>query len=157
MGSDKTLLVAGIAATVIGLAGMAVSIGSNGGWGESSGSWPGFSHGRMMNWWDGSDHDEPAPPVLEGAEDYRIEAGDLFFEPSTVTLRADTPVNLTLVNEGRLFHDLTIPALGFHVNADPGESTTGGLEALAPGEYRFECTVPGHAEAGMVGSLIVDG
>lgn len=79
VGSDKTLLVAGIATPLIGLAGMAVSIEVDGDWREFFDSWTGTPHGRMMSWWDGSDHDEPSPPVLEGAEDYRIEAGDLYF------------------------------------------------------------------------------
>ena len=156
MRSDKTLLAAGIAGVLIGLIGMSASIGFDGGWGESRGGWPGFSHGRMMGWWNDSDHDEPAPSVFDGAEEYQIVAGDLFFEPSSLTVRAETPVNITFVNEGRVFHDLTIAELDFHLNADPGQSASGGLEGLAPGEYRFECTVPGHAQAGMVGTVIVE-
>ncbi|NNF64971.1 MAG: hypothetical protein HKN07_12050 [Acidimicrobiia bacterium] len=156
MRSDKTLLAAGIAAVLIGLIGMSASIGADGDRWESRGGWPSLSHGRMMGWWNDSDHDEPAPALFDDAEEYQIVAGDLFFEPSRLTVRAATPVNITIVNEGRVFHDLTISELDFHLNADPGQSASGGLEGLAPGEYRFECTVPGHAQAGMVGSVIVE-
>lgn len=157
MKSDKRLLWVGIASVLIGLLGMSASIGMNGEWGMTSGGWPGFQHGGMMSWWGGSAQDGPAPPVVAGAEDYEIVAADLFFEPSQLTIPAETAVNIRLANDGRVFHDLTIPALDFHLNADPGQTAIGGLEGLAPGEYQFECTVPGHAQAGMVGSLIVEG
>lgn len=152
---DKRLLIAGLALLFIGVIGMSTAGGADGMW--SSDGWPAFGHGRMMGWWNDAEHDEPAPPTIEGAEEYRIVAGDLYFEPARVTVPAGTAVNITLDNRGRVFHDLTIPELGFHLNADPGRSASGGLEAPAPGEYDFECTVPGHAQAGMTGVLIVEG
>ncbi len=155
MKSDKRVLVIGLIALLAGVVGMTASA-AGGGWPESRG-WPRFSHGSMMGWWGGTGTDDPPPASFDGVEEMRIEAGDLFFEPSALTIRADTPVNLTLTNNGRVFHDLTIAEVGFQLNADAGESVTGGLDGLSEGEYEFECTVPGHAAAGMVGTLTVEG
>jgi len=64
-------------------------------------------------------------------------------------------VNLILVNEGTLPHDITIPALGFSLPAAPGTTASGSLSVARPGTYGFFCSVPGHREAGMVGALEV--
>lgn len=95
--------------------------------------------------------DAPVP----GAAAVEVVATDLQFDPTTVTITAGDPVNLTLVNDGRALHDLTIPALGFRLDADPGEQASGSLTVDEPGTYAFECTVPGHADAGMRGTLVV--
>lgn len=38
---------------------------------------------------------------------------------------------------------------------DPGQTAEITFTAPAPGEYRVSCTVPGHADRGMVGTLVV--
>ena len=40
-------------------------------------------------------------------------------------------------------------------HAEPGTSTTVLFTPTQTGEYEFECTIPGHREAGMVGKVIV--
>jgi uncharacterized cupredoxin-like copper-binding protein len=56
-----------------------------------------------------------------------------------------------VLNEGQIEHDLAIEGEGVEEKTpliDPGK--TARLPAdLKPGEYRFYCTVPGHAESGM--------
>ena len=64
-------------------------------------------------------------------------------------------VNLALDNAGQVFHDLAIEGLDVRLAADPGTIATGGLQVDQPGEYGFICTVPGHAAAGMRGTLNV--
>lgn len=92
---------------------------------------------------------------IAGAEELVVEAGDLWFEPSTIEIRAGDPVNVTLRNDGSVFHDLTIPDLDFVLEAEPGDAATGGLVVDQPGEYDFSCSVPGHAGGGMTGTLVV--
>jgi uncharacterized cupredoxin-like copper-binding protein len=52
-------------------------------------------------------------------------------------------------------HTLTFPAL----RADTGDFSKGQVAQLTltppPGTYRFICTVSGHEEAGMFGTLVV--
>ncbi|RLE14088.1 MAG: hypothetical protein DRJ28_06335 [Actinobacteria bacterium] len=89
------------------------------------------------------------------ASDVIVEADEFGFSPETITVVANTPVNLTPVNTGSVFHDLTIQAVGFRVAADGGEPVSGGLVPQTPGTYEFECSISGHAQAGMTGSLVV--
>jgi uncharacterized cupredoxin-like copper-binding protein len=43
-----------------------------------------------------------------------------------------------------------------HVAAEPGASNHLSFTPTKPGNYQFYCTVPGHKEAGMVGTLVVN-
>jgi len=136
---------------VVGLALLGAALGWAGpGWG-----WSG--HDRWMaghmGW---STIDGSADPPVPGAATVEVVATDLRFAPTTITVTAGVATNLTLVNDGRVFHDLTIPTLGFTLDADPDEQSSGSLTVDEPGTYTFECTVPGHADAGMRGTLVVE-
>lgn len=82
-------------------------------------------------------------------------ATDFAFAPREVRFQADTTYNLVLDNRGALVHDLTIEGIGFQLVADPGAAEAGSLGDVEPGQYEFRCSIPGHAEAGMTGVLIV--
>lgn len=81
---------------------------------------------------------------------------DFAFRPASIRVKAGDPVNLRLVNSGRITHDLYVPALGFQVTVAPGQEVVAELPAAPPGTYEFYCTLPGHREAGMRGTLVVD-
>ena len=80
-------------------------------------------------------------------------ATEFAFEPRELTLEAGTAYNILLDNRGALVHDLTIPAIGFRLVAQPGEQTSAGLLVAERGAYEFWCSISGHAEAGMTGVL----
>ncbi len=88
------------------------------------------------------------------AEPVEVVSYDIYFEPDEVTIPADTDVTFVLPNEGVTPHNFSIDALGVDVDQAPGESQEIVINAPA-GEYEFYCNVPGHKEAGMVGTLIV--
>jgi nitrite reductase (NO-forming) len=52
-------------------------------------------------------------------------------------------------------HDFTIDELDAHVAADASDSAEGGFTADETGTYTFYCSVEGHREAGMEGTLTV--
>jgi len=104
----------------------------------------------------GQDQREPTPPPIAGAETVEIRATQFRFDPDRIVVATGAPMNIRLTNDGVVFHDLSIPELGFHLSAQPGQEATGGLTVPTPGEFGFRCTVPGHADAGMVGTLIVE-
>jgi uncharacterized cupredoxin-like copper-binding protein len=92
-------------------------------------------------------------PVGEGAN---IDTVDLAFQPSSLTIPANQDVKITITNKGQLPHDFTCDPLSIHSDLiDPGSSTTVTVNAAA-GTYDFYCSVPGHKDAGMVGTLAVE-
>ena len=99
---------------------------------------------------------DSAPAAIDGARQVTVVAGDLRFSPSTLTLTAGEAVNVVIRNSDELVHDFTVPALGVHVTVRPGQEVTIGLRPTTAGTYPFVCTVPGHAQAGMGGTIVVE-
>lgn len=100
----------------------------------------------------------PASAPIPGASEVRVEAFNFGFSPSEVHLPKNADVNLTfsVPAANGLVHDFTVPALGIHVVANPGETRTVGLRGLPAGRYDAYCSVPGHAEAGMRATVVVN-
>jgi glucose dehydrogenase/plastocyanin len=101
---------------------------------------------------------DEATPAAEasGGEGVQVSAVDIAFEPKEFTIAANTDVVVTITNNGALQHDFTIDELG--VKSDllgGGESTEVTINAAA-GTYEYYCSVTGHREAGMVGTLTVE-
>jgi len=120
----------------------------------------------------GDDDDESADSVATttetaadtgGGEATSVGMTEYEFAPSDLTVAAGD--SLTLTNDGQIPHNLTIVE-----GTDP---TGGGAELAAsddiaggdsgdltvdtePGAYSFLCTIPGHAEDGMVGTITVE-
>lgn len=78
------------------------------------------------------------------------------FDPSSFAVPAGQPVQLTLENEGQMPHDFTL-AEGVNqpvkITAAGGQTATGTFTISKPGTYSFECSMPGHAGAGMRGTI----
>ncbi|MFN8594318.1 MAG: cupredoxin domain-containing protein [Thermomicrobiales bacterium] len=83
-----------------------------------------------------------------------VTAIDIAFQPNAVTIPANTDVTFTLPNNGAAPHNFSIDALNISVDLQPGETKTVVINAPA-GSYEYYCNVPGHKEAGMVGTLTV--
>lgn len=99
-------------------------------------------------------HDETSP-VADGARRIEVTARSFEFEPDEITVTAGEDVAIVLTSED-LLHDFAIDELDAHVAADADETNEGGLRADEPGRYTFYCTVAGHRDAGMEGTLIVE-
>ena len=99
-------------------------------------------------------HDE-STPVTEGARRIEVDATSFEFDPDEITVTAGEDVSIVLSSDD-LLHDFTIDEVDVHVAADRGETAEGGLRADEPGEYTYYCTVAGHREAGMEGTLVVE-
>jgi plastocyanin/uncharacterized membrane protein len=126
-----------------------------GGAGWSSGGWWGPMGGHMDDRRGQRSSQSVAPDAVDGADEIGIEATEMAFDPASFEVTSGEPVNLTVTNAGQVFHDLTIDELELKVEVDRGETTTVGLAVDEPGVYEFYCSVPGHASAGMRGTLTV--
>jgi len=113
------------------------------------------------------------------AQEVRVEATEFAFGPATIEVTAGLPVTLTLANVGSVEHDLTVQEIPLaersaaegpmeghtmsaeaeqaqlHVAAPAGQPAELTFTPTQPGTYEFACSVPGHKEAGMIGTLVV--
>ena len=105
----------------------------------------------------GAEHDEHggSSDAADDARVIEVSATSFEFGPSEISVEAGEDIAIELTSED-ILHDFTIDELDAHVAADPGESETGGFRADEPGEYTYYCSVDGHREAGMEGTLVVD-
>lgn len=82
--------------------------------------------------------------------------GNLSWEPTELTAPAG-PVTIELDNPSPVAHDVEIEGNGVEEKSDLVTDGTASVTAdLKAGEYRYYCTVPGHADAGMDGTLTVE-
>jgi uncharacterized cupredoxin-like copper-binding protein len=86
----------------------------------------------------------------------------LTFEPTGFTVPAGEEVTVELTSEAAVEHDFVIEDVDGQdldvAHADPGETETGTFTIDDAGTYQFFCSVPGHREAGMEGTLdVVEG
>ena len=77
------------------------------------------------------------------------------FTPKTINVKAGEAVSICLTSKDT-DHDLTIADVGFKVTAPTGPAVCKTLTAPAKaGTHKFICSIAGHEQAGMVGSLVV--
>ncbi len=106
------------------------------------------------------------------AVDWTVVMRDYKFDPAVFEVAAGAQVTLTAVNRGHHDHYWAVLEKGYGftlpfndddvshilalVTADVGNQDTITFTAPSvPGEYVVICSIPGHAEKGMLGSLIV--
>ncbi len=97
-----------------------------------------------------------ASPAASGAgTTVQVSTVDLAFDPKILTIPANTNAQVVITNKGSLQHDFVIDELKVKSKLlNGGESDTVTINAKA-GTYQYYCSVPGHKEAGMVGTLTV--
>ena len=93
-----------------------------------------------------------------GGEALKVTAdptGQLTWEPKELTASAGQ-VTIELDNPSPVSHDIEISGNGVEEVSDLVADGTATVSAdLQPGEYEYYCTVPGHKDAGMDGTLTV--
>lgn len=89
------------------------------------------------------------------AGDIHLVSKNVAFSETKIATSAGQ-VTVTLENQDLFWHTFTIEELGVDLRVPVGAELPVTFEA-PPGAYEFVCAIPGHAEAGMVGSLTVVG
>lgn len=99
------------------------------------------------------------------------------FNPPQITVAAGQPVKLKVQNKDSVLHDWSIDKIAvagkkekssgdhgmagmakepdLHISVDAGRSGDLDFTPKDKGRYEFYCTVPGHRDAGMKGTLVV--
>ena len=105
----------------------------------------------------GQDAPEDGGAAPTGGTSMEVVGTDgLSFEPEQVTVTAGE-VTVELTAEPAVEHNVVIEGVAGDepvVEAAAGETATGTV-SLEAGSYTFYCSVPGHREAGMVGTIEV--
>lgn len=91
----------------------------------------------------------------DSGERIEVTARSFHFEADEIHVRAGQDVKIRLTSRGA-HHDFVIDELNFELMADQGERAEATLSAPPEGRYTFYCSVPGHRDAGMEGTLIVE-
>lgn len=109
-------------------------------------------------------------------QEVNLIAVDFSYKPTRIVMKKGVPMKVTFQNNGKVEHDFEVVSPGKfvissesnnihqhgneakgkpHLHAKPGESATSVWKATEAGTFEFYCTIPGHKENGMVGSLVV--
>jgi plastocyanin len=97
-----------------------------------------------------------SPPPSAAADPLvTVESGEFWFGPQEVVIAAAGTTTLRLIDTGISVHNLTVDELGVQLVASRGRYAETTIVDPPPGTYRFYCSISGHAEAGMVGRLLV--
>ncbi len=103
---------------------------------------------------------QPDPAAAASGEAVAISLQEFLLDPSELTLEAGS-YTFEAINDGSIGHALVLEGEGISVGTpdssyDPGTSESFTVD-LAPGTYEIYCPVPGHRDAGMVGTITVSG
>jgi plastocyanin/predicted small secreted protein len=148
--------------SVVALAGLVSACGSDddtteSGLGSASDSTVSDNHGDM----DDSEMDDDEmdhganTPVAPDARPIEVWGSSYAFDPGELTVRAGEDVAIVLTATD-IEHDFTVDEVDAHVSAEAGETAEGGLRVDEAGTYTYYCSVEGHREAGMEGTLTVE-
>ena len=129
------------------------------------------------------DSDAPAGAVAHDGT-ITVTVDDMKFQPHEISTVAGERLTISLENTDNVEHDFQIDEIdadvsgsdaeegehgasggenehgedaanGLGVHTEPGEVNTLTFVANEPGTYEYYCTVPGHKDSGMVGTLTV--
>ena len=82
-----------------------------------------------------------------------VTGAEFSFAPMALTAAAGK-TTIRFTNKGAAGHDFVIKALDIKLVAEPGK-TAEATVTLKPGTYKSYCSVPGHSQSGMRGTLVV--
>ena len=103
-----------------------------------------------------------------------VHPSSFSYSPSKIIVKKNQAVTITLVNHDSLEHDIEIKDISiqmnsedndtedsdgqgdFHLHATANRQTELTFTPLQAGVYKFYCSIPGHAENGMIGELVVN-
>ena len=98
--------------------------------------------------------------VARGSDQQAQHPGDIVlrmhntaFSTRSITAHGGT-VSLYVVNDDLFWHTVTIDSLGIDLKVPVGGHRRIAVSA-PPGAYTFYCRIPGHAQAGMKGTITI--
>lgn len=93
------------------------------------------------------------------AQAVALKTPGMKFEPGKIEVKVGQPVKLTLENPDSQEHDLRITGVAAQevkLKVAPGKSGAVEFTPTKEGTFEMICTIPGHKDAGMKGSVVVN-
>jgi plastocyanin len=109
-----------------------------------------FGSGQLA-WADGS---------TQAASEVDVDMAEWSLTPEELTFQAGEIVQFNITNSGQFGHAIEIGGATFHQHSETipgGAETTMSVTFEYAGEYTYLCPIPGHADLGMMGTVIVEG
>ncbi len=97
-----------------------------------------------------------ASEAAAGPETIKVELGDIFIKPKSLSVKAGSDVTLEVTNTGKLDHDLGVRGGAKTALLKPGQTVSLKIGAVS-NTLSLLCSVAGHADAGMVADLATTG
>jgi plastocyanin len=120
--------------------------------GSSSGGQTGGSGYSYSGQTGGSSSSTSGSSTSSGVKEFTIHGYAYGYSPSTIEVNKGDVVKITFISDD-ILHNLSIEGYNIATNSVAnGQSTTN-----MAGTFVYYCSIPGHKDAGMVGTLIVDG
>ena len=94
------------------------------------------------------------PPPPGGASTVSVTGTEFKFDPKAMTAKAGQ-VTFQIKNSGSVEHNFIVEGTNIKVEGVQPGQTKDVSATLATGTYKVLCTIPGHQEAGMTGTLTV--
>lgn len=94
--------------------------------------------------------------VAEATTTTTVEAKDTKFGTTALAARAGETLGIVLINRDSFPHSFDVDALNIHVQLPANSTSVAAIAPTAAGPLEFYCGVPGHKEAGMVGTIGVE-
>jgi uncharacterized cupredoxin-like copper-binding protein len=105
----------------------------------------------------------PAAPESVSADGVQhltvLVSNEMRFSPSRIVVKAGKPIELTLRSIGLAAHDFVLTdgvPEPVKITVEGGRTTTSTFTLDRPGTYGFICSVPGHSDGGMRGSIVAE-
>jgi len=95
-------------------------------------------------------------PTGPAVDTLKVKSGNVYFKPTKLDTKPGV-VQIDLHNQESGVHDLVIkdvPGFQLEVSGE-GSNASGKVDLKANRTYEFYCTIPGHKEAGMRGTITV--
>ena len=92
---------------------------------------------------------------MEPTETFQVEATEFHFSPANFTVNAGGTIRFEIRNTGKETHEFELLELKLEAVIPPGDKVTLTIPKAVAGVYKIQCDLPGHAEKGMTGELLV--
>lgn len=97
-----------------------------------------------------------ASSVTTAGQAFTVEGNEYAFSPATLTVKNNQPVTILFKNTGKYPHNFSISELDVKSKTiRTGQEDTVTFTPTKTGSFEYVCTVPGHADRGMKGTLLV--